>query len=429
MAPKVASKTRARSSVGAPEKAKKRPASVSQESEKSIRKKKCKSIISALVGAEELSPKIRETLSGLVSHSLGVDDGLPPQYRQAAITLVREALASTERRLEEELCEAQKKVDGAQMDKEAREGAVVEAEVHLNDLKNTIIESKIAIKESNTSMGTSRKSLKTLQGALKCSQDQLSTIAAKVEQLHHVERDAYQPLKGTPAQGRKGQEQLKCIQKLGKDFGFQDALLGSVPGVLKKGLDRRRTFDGFVMSQLEREFMKHYTEMEGKLKEGKEELQEHTNAVQEAQALVDDSGHSLKESNQRLDEALVAVSPSKKALMQARQHVRKFESDMQKYARDLALAQARLDDFRSGPLDAFQELVKRASDLLPESCDEKKPALLESCDDKKAVVPSQTDNASSSLCSTLAQPSISHHDVSASLATTCPWQPSENSLR
>jgi chromosome segregation ATPase len=452
-APKAAVKTRPRSSVGAAENIKKRPASVSEDSHD---KKKCKSIISALVSVEELSPQVRETLSSLVRHSFGVDNGLPPQYMHAAIALVREALVSTEKRLEEELREARKKVDGAQDDKVAREAAVVDAEAHLTRLKNTIIESKTAIKESSTSIGTSRKSLKVLQGAQKSSQEKLNTIASKVDKLHQVEKDAYLPLKESAALGRKGQEHLKCIGKLGKDFGFQEALLESVPGVLKRSLDRRRTFDGFVMTQLEREFMKHYTEMEGKLKESDEELRKHTHAVQEAQALLDESGHCLEESNQRLTEALVAVSPCKKTVVHARQHVRKFEFDLHKYVRDLDLAQARLFAFRSGPLDAFQELQKRFYDLRPEPCDEKRVAMssnltdnassllhntLEqpstsqklvsipgSCDEVRAALPNQTDNVSS-LCSTIAPPSILQHDVSVSLATTCPWEASETSLR
>jgi hypothetical protein len=456
MAPKTAGKARARSSAGNPENLKKRPASVSTDCEQRNNKKKCKSIISAMVGVEELPPKVRETLSGLVSPSLCSDNALPPQYRHAAITLVREALVSTEKRLEEERRAAQEKVDGAQEDKAAREAAVVDAEIHLHGLKNTIAESKIAIKESTTSMSTSRKSLKAVQGAQKSSQDKLSTIAAKVEQLHTVEKNVYQPLKGAAAQGRKGQEHLKRIRKLGKDFGFQEALLESVPGVLKKSLDRRRTFDGFVISQLEREFKKNYTEMEGKLQQGEEELHENTNSVQETQALLDESGQSLEESNHKLFKASLAVSPCKKTLVQAKQHVRKFESDVQKYERDLKLAQARLDAFRSGPLDAFKELQKRTLDLLPVGCDPKRAAvssetdnvssavccklaqpltshldvtasqkplpelLPETGDGERTALPRQTDNVSSS-CSTLAQLSASHHDVSVSLATTIPW--------
>jgi DNA repair exonuclease SbcCD ATPase subunit len=421
MAPKAAGR-KARigmsSSTGAQENVKKRPASVSAESEKNIQKKKCKSIISALAGVEELSPKVRETLAGLVSHSIGLDSGLPPQYRPAAMTMVREALASTERRLEEELREAQIRVDGAQADKVAREAAVTDAEAHLDELKKTIVDSKVTIKESNTSIGTSRKSLKTLQGVQKSSQDKLIAIAAKVEQLHNVEKDAYQPLKEAAALGRKGNEQLKCIRKLGKDFCFQEALLESVPGVLKRSLDRRRTFDGLVMNQLEREFLKHYTDLEAKLKESEEKLREHSHAVEEAQILLNESQHSLEESSQRLDKASVALSPSRKSLMEVRQHVRKFDSDMQRRVRDLTLAQGRLDAFRSGPFAAFEELQKQASALLVGACDEKQPP-----------VPSQRSDVSPSVCETIAQPSVSHPDVSASLATTCPWQPDETSLK
>lgn len=398
MAPKAARKTnqtRPRPSSVVQGHAKKRPASTSVQSEKSIHQKKCRSIISAVAGVDELSPRIRETLSDLVRHSLGLENGLPSQYRDAALTMVREALASIEKRLEEELQKAQSKVDGAQEDKEAREVAVTHAECHVIDLQNAIVESKVAIKESNTSIGTSRKSLKALQEVQKSSQEKLHALARKVDQLHNVEQAAYQPLKEAAAQGREGNAQLKCIRKLGKDFGFQESLLESVPGVLKRTLDKRHTFDGLVMSQLEREFMKHYTDMEVKLNEGGKELQEHTHAVQEAQALLEESGKSLEESSRKLDEARADLPPSRKSLTEARQNARRFESDLQRHVRELAQAQGRLDAFRSGPLAAFEELQKRTSHLPVAAHDE-----------KKGVVPSETCNDSSSLCTTLEQPTL-----------------------
>jgi DNA repair exonuclease SbcCD ATPase subunit len=387
---------------------------VSLQSEKSMHRKKCKSIISAVAGVEELSPKIRETLSDLVRHSLGLENGLPSQYRDAALAMVREALASTEKRLEEELQKAQSKVDSAQEDKVAREAAVTHAERHVHDLQNAILESKVAIKESNTSIGTSRKSLKVLQGAQRSSQEKLNALATKVEQLHSVEQSAYQPLKEAAAQGREGHAQLKCIRKLGKDFGFHETLLESVPGVLKRALDKRQTFDGLVMSQLEREFMKHYTDMETKLNDGGKELQEHTHAVQEAQALLDESGKTLEESSQRLSEAMVALSPSRKVRADARQNVRRFDSDLQKLVRESTQAQCRLDAFRCGPLAAFQELQKQASTVSVAARDE-----------KAGVVSSETSNESSSLCTTLAQPTVLPLDKPASLGMTCTWLPTE----
>merc|ERR1711871_1224774 len=111
------------------------------------------------------------------------------------------------------------------------------------------------------------------------------------------------------------------------------------------------------------------------------------------------------------------------------------------------------------------ELQKRASDLLPVGCgrmdaavsnetdnvssvvssnvaqpsashhdvlNSQKPLpelLPETGDEERTALPRQTDNVSALSCTTLAQPSASHHDVSASLATTCPWLPSEASLR
>lgn len=395
MAPKSgknANSNRPRSSAVLKRTAKKRPA-VSVQNEKHIYQKKCKSIISAVAGVEELSPKVRETLSDLVRQSFGLENGLPSQYRDAALIMIREALMSTEKRLEENLQKAQSKIDGAQEDKVVREVAVTHAECKVNNLQFAISESKVAIKESNTSIGTSRKSLKALQEAQTCSHEKLNKLATKVEQLRSVEKSAYQPLKEGGAQGRDGHAQLKRIQELGKDFGFQEALLESVPGVLKRTLDKRQTFDGFVMSQLEREFMKHYTEMEVKVNEGGKELQGHTHALQKAQALLDESGQTLEESTQRLEESMVALPLSRKALTVARQNVRRYESDLQKYARDLAQAQSRLDAFRSGPLAAFQEFQTHA------------PGLPVAHDAKTGVVLSEACNESS-LCATLVHPTF-----------------------
>merc|ERR1719446_903282 len=88
-----------------------------------------------------------------------------------------------------------------------------------------------------------------------------------VEQLRHVEENLYQPLKGAPAKGQKGQKQLNDIQRIGKQLGFQGQVLEQVPAVLKKALDKRKTHDGIVIDDFELEVSKHYVALESDLKE------------------------------------------------------------------------------------------------------------------------------------------------------------------
>mmetsp|Transcript_119009 Transcript_119009/g.188480 ORF Transcript_119009/g.188480 Transcript_119009/m.188480 type:complete len:385 (-) Transcript_119009:129-1283(-) len=361
MARKIAGRSKKTTSRKSQVSIRKRPASDLQDCSGYNQKKKCKSIMSALAGMDELSPKVRDMISGLVSHSLSIDHALPAPYRQAAVAMMDEALMSTEKRLEDELSEARRKADCAQEDLMTCEAAATDAETRLIDLKSLVAESKSAIKECSKSICASRHNLKALQAAQKASQVKLGMITAQVERLQNVENQAYQPLKESAAQGKKGIDQVHCIQKLGKDFGFHETLLESIPAVLRKDLDKRRTFDGFVMDQLEREFTKHCAAIGEKLKEGEEELQGHSIALQEATSNAVETGRTRDVCNKALAEALTAVSPSKKVLSMARQNARKFASDVKKFERDVAQAQARLDAFRSGALAAFQEFKKAAS--------------------------------------------------------------------
>merc|ERR1711972_36489 len=159
-----------------------------------------------------------------------------------------------------------------------------------------------------------------------------------------------------PAHGTEGNRQLKGIQKFGKHFGFHEVMLDSVRAVLKKDLEKRRTFDGLVMDQLEAAFIKNYTIMKESLEDGQTEFQEQSEAVQEAQSRVDEAERAHEECNQALAEAQTALSPAKAALVAARRNVRRFASDAQKLVQTLDAAEARLRAFRSGPLASFEEL-------------------------------------------------------------------------
>jgi hypothetical protein len=56
---------------------------------------------------DELSPEVRTVLAGLVGAALSPSEGLPGPYRGAVMSMVREALASVDRKLQNELEQAQ----------------------------------------------------------------------------------------------------------------------------------------------------------------------------------------------------------------------------------------------------------------------------------------------------------------------------------
>jgi hypothetical protein len=228
----------------------------------------------------------------------------------------------------------------------------------LEELRRTISESKATLKESTKAIDTCRHGLTNAQAAQKASQVKLNSAAAQLGQLQNVDRDMYQPLKARAAHGAEGFKQLKCIEKVGKRFGFPETLLESARAVLKKELDKRRTFDGLVMSELETQFTKNYNIVESVLKDGQAEYQEQIDAAQEAQTRVDEAERAHKGCSQTLAEARAALAPAQATLIAARRNVRRLVPDAQKAMQGLDRAKARLNAFRLGPLVAFEELQK-----------------------------------------------------------------------
>lgn len=322
----------------------------------SSRPNTCDLILSALKGVEELSPKVRQVLGGLVGIALGGDDGMLEPYREAAITMVREALLSVDRKLKRELEEAQTKVDQLRAEEEDQRFDLQNAETRVVELKKMIAETKTNIKESTNAIHTSQHGLVSVTATQKASQCKLNETASKVEQLRSLDQDLYQPLKSLGVQGPHGSKQLRKIGRVGKDIGFQEAVLKTVPRVLKKELDKRRTVDGLVLDEMESEFSKHYAELESMLNSEQAVFEDCKATVQDAQEVLNDAVQTRNAHMKALAEAEARCSKTSGVLTKAWQHTRRFQSMIEKSVKELSLAEARLDAFRTGPLAAFQNL-------------------------------------------------------------------------
>jgi len=157
---------------------------------------------------------------------------------------------------------------------------------------------------------------------------------------------------------------------MGKEFGFEDSLLEQIPKVLQKGLDRRRTVDNMVMERMETEFSKEYIKLQGTLQHEQVTFQECGEAMKDAQAILNDSVQAHKTHAKALTQAESMLLQSKMELPKARQGVRKVQVMWDRAVRELDLAEARLEAFRSGPLSAFKAL----QDGLEATCSSAAPA-------------------------------------------------------
>lgn len=316
--------------------------------------KTCDSMIAGLPGIEELPLEVRRRLGSLVGNSLSFDGTV--LCREAATLNVRESLCKVKDQLAGELQTAVAKVDEISKARAAHEAGAQEAEAQVCKLSSSLAEARVNMRVSSKAMGTFRRRLKILHAGQMATGVKLEAASRQVDQLHSVDQKLFQPLKKSAAKGSKGHRQLQNIQRECKVLGFQRTLLKSLPKVLKKKLDKRRTVDGFVLNEFESEFAMHYDKFGTTLKEERARFEELTVGAQEARSCLADSELAHICHDEVRAEMVSAIGNAKTAMLFALQNVRKLDVEAKKSMLQLSVIRARFSAFCEGPLAALQAL-------------------------------------------------------------------------
>jgi predicted RecB family endonuclease len=293
-------------------------------------------------------------LGDLIARNLGFQVSLPEPSLETTVTTVRDAIVGVEDTLVMAVQSAQQRLEDTRAEKASHDANEQEAAACLSDLENKIAQAKAGVKESARDIESRNQDLETLKSQQAASEGGIKAAAKKVERLYKIDQSSYKPLKEVAAAGTKGHQQLKGLQKIGKEFGFQNTLLASVPEVLKKSLSKRVTFDGHLIDALESEFSKHYGELESALKEEQSRFQECARAIQDTQVKLLDSKQARNAYSNACTEAEKSLASGRTALTTARRGARKLEVDSKKLMQDLVHAETRLEAFRSGVMAAFE---------------------------------------------------------------------------
>merc|ERR1712176_513944 len=142
---------------------------------------------------------------------------------------------------------------------------------------------KLAVDTASKNIAVAHKALAEGEFCRKREGAELESNTRKKDRLESTKETVFAPLKDNMAKGNKGQKQIKVIRKVGKEFGFHDVLLDSIPAVLRKQPDRRQTFDGVALRSLSSEFSKHVDKLMTAAKENEVAFAEHLKAEQVAQ--------------------------------------------------------------------------------------------------------------------------------------------------
>eukprot|EP00930_Biecheleria_cincta_P082935 TRINITY_DN72570_c0_g1_i1.p1 TRINITY_DN72570_c0_g1~~TRINITY_DN72570_c0_g1_i1.p1 ORF type:complete len:456 (+),score=104.83 TRINITY_DN72570_c0_g1_i1:23-1369(+) len=317
---------------------------------------KCRLIADAVATADWLPQVVRSMLAYLVFPGFATEERGRHPYQAAALKMVRETLASIEDSMVKDMETAQAAIDEADSNKRGGEEKMSMAELHLANMQARVIESKEQLAEANKALAHSAKVLACKEARKKKAIGNAASRDICLERLQLAQHNTYLPFKEAAAKGVEGGRSLRDLRKVGKEFGFHDILLHSVPDVLRKTPSRRQTFDHMALDQLEKEFVKHVELAQHSVEASRQEVANFEDAVQEAQKL-----HAAVAGRQTLaargvDEAGAAVADAKSCVESIRSHLENLKMEMLQAAHTLENRKAGLESFRTGPLAAFVEL-------------------------------------------------------------------------
>eukprot|EP00927_Polykrikos_kofoidii_P045404 TRINITY_DN39377_c0_g1_i3.p1 TRINITY_DN39377_c0_g1~~TRINITY_DN39377_c0_g1_i3.p1 ORF type:complete len:601 (+),score=144.28 TRINITY_DN39377_c0_g1_i3:35-1804(+) len=282
--------------------------------------------------------------NGLVEVAEQTED---PVDEAAFVREVGGALLAVERRLEEAVAAA-----SARAQQDSSSALVAE-------LKDAAVQRRQEAQEATKALFEARQTLQLAKAQLKQDEVELETLSAKMGNLRSAQEVALCSVKEGPAKGSSGQKHLRSLRKVGKEFGFHSVLLGVLPAVFKKPVDRRQTFDGLAVQQLEAEFAKGACSLEAGIQNFTARVEKRKASMEAAIAAVQEAESRRKATRHAADEAEETLADCEAAAAKARVSTRPrrvSEVKSRASARVMADAQARLDAFRAGPLEMYKEL-------------------------------------------------------------------------
>lgn len=317
---------------------------------------KCRLIADAVAAADWLPQVVRSMLAYLVIPGFATEEHGRHPYQATALNMLRETLGSIEDSMVKDMETAQAAVNEADANKQGREEKLSMAELHLASMQARVIESKEQLAAASKALAHAAKVLACKEAEKKKTIANATSRNTCLERLQLAQHNTYLPFKEAAAKGVEGGRSLRDLRKVGKEFGFHDILLHSVPDVLRKTPSRRQTFDHMALDQLEKEFARHLERAMHSVEASRQEVASFEEAVQQSQKLHTAVAERQALAARGVDEAEATAADARSCVESTRSHLEHFKMEMLQSAHTLENSKACLDSFRTGPLAAFLAL-------------------------------------------------------------------------
>lgn len=325
-------------------------------------------VAGAVMEATDLPDSVRVMLTSELKNSLGVLKEDRHDYQSTVITMVKGALDGVEAALKARITETEGVVATAETEKASRAAELEKKTAEKEEAAKTVEAKKDALTEAKGNAKDAKTKLSEALSAQKKFLAELGPASEKKEKIEAFVKDTLAPLKTSA--GEAGA--IKVMEKSFKEFGIDADQIKALSSALAKEVADRGTFDTMVVTKLDEDLAKMVETLTATITNGEPAKQEHTAAVDTAQAASTAAEAQVEACNTALTEAKAAEKDATAALKAAQEKMDSYAAEMESATDACASAKSSLSTFEEGAKVAFEELESRTAP--PPPVEEPEPA-------------------------------------------------------
>lgn len=327
--------------------------------------RKCKTVIDALRGAEDLSEHVGGMLGDVIPLALGVCSDERHEFQKEVVKSVGEELARLEEKHKKQLVDVQARVDGFASEKDNHEKAVASAGTTLMTKEGGLVKLKQELGAIAETFQDGKKAFTSKQLEEINGDKEFNAVVQKRADLDVIRTELLQPLAdGTREQSQASKMTAQLVAKLARLMTLDVTLVTSLSAVFDKAFSARGNFDNMTIKKLQDDVAKVAHGYKATIDDAEVAKSKCVDAVKAAEIALQKAKAEQVVRTKAFLTGRAEVEEATKAVAEATKSAKQSQKQNVKLLDEKELEKIQLEVFRGDVLSAYEELLNRT---LPEA--------------------------------------------------------------
>jgi len=310
----------------------------------------------ALQNTQEFPDEVRSMLKAIMPYSLGVAHAERSLCQHKVVDLLSTAFVQMEEGITGRIAEAEAKTQTAGSSHAEILQRKTASEAVLQERTEAVATKKTEVEQANATVKTDEEQVEKAAVQLKSSSEQLEKTNVQLERVKAVQNESYAPLQEGAVDLAAVTGHLDKVVALGKELGFDESLLLSVPAVLGKPAEARTPFDLMVLQTFQEQATKRIDSLAEDVTKCEADKSRDADALETEKVDCDAAKSKFGELEVELAAAVAEEAKQRDDMAAANAAVKDLEASSLTAADALVSERAQLSSFREEVLEKFREL-------------------------------------------------------------------------